>query len=406
MQTDAAELISRPPPSLTGTAAGLGVVFAALVGIGASLLSSPSGRTPILAVVATMTLGWLAIVWWSAKRIERQLSDNAGKSAEAPGRSVKIEHALTQAGIAAKWEIGTQRDELKKVRDLVKSAGQTISTSFDGLAAQTTRQRELVLTVTQGDLGSDASGTFGAFVRDTSTTLRAFVDNTVGNSHVAMEIVDRIDEVNSHFAEIRKDVHEIEAISKQTNLLALNATIEAARAGDAGRGFAVVADAVRDLSQRTNHFSSRIRDSVVGMETSIGLTEQKINAMASQDMTFALQAQSQVENTMGMLSQLNSKLGLTVRELGQIADRVTSDVHATVRTLQFEDITSQLVDHLEQRAGCLGEVIVALADAGAAQGEDPNAFDKLEQALGALKTLSERNPVGKGELGGGSVDLF
>ena len=66
--------------------------------------------------------------------------------------------------------------------------------------------------------------------------------------------------------EIRNNLGEIESISKQTNLLALNAAIEAARAGEAGRGFAVVADAVRDLSLRTNEFSTGIRASMIAME--------------------------------------------------------------------------------------------------------------------------------------------
>ena len=65
------------------------------------------------------------------------------------------------------------------------------------------------------------------FVAATSTTLHAFVDNTVNSSKAAMDLLEGMDGINTRLNEIRSLLGEIESISKQTNLLALNAAIEA-----------------------------------------------------------------------------------------------------------------------------------------------------------------------------------
>ncbi len=61
-----------------------------------------------------------------------------------------------------------------------------------------------------------------------------------------------------------------------------------------GRGFAVVADEVRDLSGRTTQFSQQISTLMESMQTSVHQTEQAIQRMAGQDMTFALNSKTQV----------------------------------------------------------------------------------------------------------------
>ena len=159
---------------------------------------------------------------------------------------------IAPASVTVQTEIAAFSPELQKVRQLIQEAGHTLEASFEGLAAQASRQQELSVSVAKG---SDDTVNFEKFVAATSSTLQAFVENTVNSGKAAMDLVEGMDDINKRVAEIRSFLAEIESISKQTNLLALNAAIEAARAGEAGRGFAVVADAVRDLSERTNQFT-------------------------------------------------------------------------------------------------------------------------------------------------------
>jgi methyl-accepting chemotaxis protein len=257
--------------------------LAIAIGLVMCLLAPASARWPVVASLALSWIAWNAFLWRSSARLE---GDSASHTAQVESdRHDDLLGLLAPVITLLNNEFGSFAEELDKARRLVQDAGTTLETSFNGIATQSSRQEELSLAVAKG---SDESSDFDRFIADTSTTLRAFVDNTVASSKVAMGLVEGMDEINDQLVAIRNDLGEIEAISKQTNLLALNAAIEAARAGEQGRGFAVVADAVRDLSLRTNQFSTRIRSSALAMEHSIHVAEERINSMASQDMNFAL----------------------------------------------------------------------------------------------------------------------
>jgi methyl-accepting chemotaxis protein len=68
---------------------------------------------------------------------------------------------------------------------------------------------------------------------------------------VMVDVVARMQEINTSAGRISEIIGVIDGIAFQTNILALNAAVEAARAGEQGRGFAVVASEVRSLAQRS-----------------------------------------------------------------------------------------------------------------------------------------------------------
>ena len=65
------------------------------------------------------------------------------------------------------------------------------------------------------------------------------------------DLLQAMDEIRMHSAQLTKVIKSINDIALQTNVLALNAAVEAARAGEAGKGFGVVATEIRALSERS-----------------------------------------------------------------------------------------------------------------------------------------------------------
>lgn len=307
-------------------------------------------------------------------------------------------------------QLDVMRADLDRVREILGSAIGGLIQSFTGMADQAMQQRELALRAAQGQASNEEEINFERFVKETGDTLQSFVESTIHSSRTGMILVERIDSVNQQISNVKQILGEIEGIAKQTNLLALNAAIEAARAGEAGRGFAVVADAVRDLSSRTSQFSNEIRVHMERVAHSISATEADINEMASKDMNFALQAKERVESTMREIAGVNAGVARMVDEIGGIAKSLSNDVDASVRSLQFQDITSQLIEHVQRRAHAVDLLVqklstVATHGQGGARPSHETAGE-LRASLEQARTMTARNPVSQTSVSAGEVDLF
>ena len=374
---------------------GVGATVLILAGF---LLLVPAAAQGAAALAVLATAGaWGGLMWWQARAGVREI-----EPAELPPEPATLDVAGADA---CREEVLEQcqavHADLERVRQIVGEAVAGLVRSFQGMAAQSGRQRDLVLRAATGKVGEDGKEiTFERFVQETEETLRSFVDSTIDSSRSGMVLVERIDGVKQQLGDVKKILGEIESIAKQTNLLALNAAIEAARAGEAGRGFAVVADAVRDLSGRTSQFSSEIRTHMQRVETSIHETEDDINRMASTDMNFALAAKARVEITMQEIAAVNTGVAALVDEIGGIARSLGRDVDDSVRRLQFHDMTAQLLEHVQRRAKAI-ELLLGRLGSQTARTGSVDLLAALEQSHG----MTARTPGSQSTAGAGDIPL-
>ena len=397
------------------------------VGMGWSLIVvatlfaiEPAARSaPIVFALLVLLAGWLI----AASFLSGASSADTEKSniSSRADREV-IEHssdAIVRVSTEFATQIAEMQSEVSRAQAIFGEAIGKLIGSFHYMNAQIQRQHQLGVNIVGGGSAGGAAADFQLFAHKTSDTLRQFVDSVIENSRVAMSLVEMTERITHQMREVRGMLGEIEGIAKQTNLLALNAAIEAARAGEAGRGFAVVADEVRDLSGRTNHFSQQIRGSLTKMQVTIEATEQAINKMAAQDMTFALTSKSDVEQAMLGIEQMNQRTGETIGELNQISDQVEAAVNQAIVSLQFQDMVTQLLGHVSRRLDVLDEVVgdeqkmaMALRDTS-----DPAStlqtlaglrehVEILSQKLSALKQGVQNNPVSQTGYASGDVELF
>ena len=110
---------------------------------------------------------------------------------------------------------------------------------------------------------------------------------------------------------------------------------------------------------------------------------------------------------MQSISEVNARIDAAVQEIAQIAGAVGTQVHAAVGSLQFQDITSQLVQHIECRSVAVRDAVQGLTGlALAAAPGIAGAQARLERSMQALNALSSRNPVANSQMASGLVDLF
>jgi len=402
----------------TGRKAGIyGVLWLVAVAGVAAMIDAGMRSGGFALVVVLLAGGWFAIAAAGGQTAQQTAAQADAGNAVGGARVALVDTAavLARCGDEFSTQFDATRGELSRAQQIFTDAIAKLIDSFNAMSAQARRQQELGMAIVGRQAGSEGVSDFEQFTKKTSLTLSSFVDSVVENSKLAMELVEMTDRISTQMRQILGMLGEIEGISKQTNLLALNAAIEAARAGEAGRGFAVVADEVRDLSGRTAHFSQQIRGLMQNMQSSINDTETAINKMAAQDMTFALQSKQDVENAMNNVEELNRHTGEVVVELNQIAAAFEVSVNQAVVSLQFQDMVTQLINHVSNRLGELRAVMVEVGGAGRAVGGDADAarIDRLRtQLAGAAAMLDriqhviENNPVKQQGFASGGVELF
>lgn len=362
--------------------------------------------------------GWMIVFLVTLRRFETSVSQEwKAADSEINELSLRTHELFTQLSAEFNQQLAVTNAEIGQIQNLLQDAIEKLLASFTGMEANTRKQQELALAMTAQQDNNSGTLNFEDFVQETSNTLTLFVDSTIETSKAGMALVGMIDNITADVDKIVGVLGEIEAISKQTNLLALNAAIEAARAGEAGRGFAVVADEVRSLSNRANHFSGEIRAHMDSVYQSVHAAERAISEMASRDMNFALRSKSTVQETMDEIRQLNNKMENTVDELSGIAGEVEGNVRTAVTSLQFQDMATQLLSHINTRIGNMGIMIhsiaeIPISEIGTGMGTRSECIRRLQRFHQAIEQASEvikhskHNPVSQSHMESGDIELF
>ncbi|WP_460862381.1 methyl-accepting chemotaxis protein [Rheinheimera gaetbuli] len=295
------------------------------------------------------------------------------------------------------------RDSILAINSTQNHAVETLTGSFSNLKSLTEFQSQEILKLLASDKTASGKTWMEEFATNTANTLERFVDTTVNMSASSMDLVEQVDKINSSVPDVLKALKDIDQIASQTNLLALNAAIEAARAGEAGRGFAVVADEVRSLSNRSAGFSEQIQKRLKDMADQIQRLTSDIGHVASQDVSYVMDAKKDVQQAMNQLVSKASDDKSHTEHLADNTQALQQALYDAIRGLQFGDINSQ---HLVYAAENLGFIQSHLAGLKSSEVVHVNA--DLHKKLQEMRQYREKrlNPVSASSVDGGDIDFF
>lgn len=234
----------------------------------------------------------------------------------------------------------TWNDNIGQVRQLL---GNNVSALFERFSSLTDRLQHTI-SRSEGVLGNNGIG-------DSLRAANSRLDEVTSAFHAAsgnrQQLMATVGHLNSYASELQSMSKHVQDIASQTNLLALNAAIEAARAGEYGRGFSVVADEVRKLSSLSAETGQRMVEKVgeitKAIQSTVGAADQ-LSAGEENNLRYLDEVAGQI---MQGLSANLDELTASSLELQQDTRTTQGDIQDIVVSLQFQDRTDQMLDHLQ-----------------------------------------------------------
>lgn len=388
-------------PSLLAGRPLAGVAASALA-LGLSLLWHPTWLAPLLVVLLTVV--------WIVETCHR--AEPAAEPVPAI-HAGPVREALEDVRGALVDELGHASRELHQGLGLLRDAVSELGGGFDGLSNKTALQQSLLKQIIEVQ---DGGVSIQDFASRTGDLLEHFVGMIVQMSRESLRIVYRIDGMAKEMDAVFGLLKNVNTIAEETNLLALNAAIEAARAGESGRGFAVVAGEIRNLASNSNQFNEQIGSHVERARAAMEQLRGLVGTMASQDLNVALSAKGGIDAMMAHVTESDARTSAVADQVVEINRGLGSDVSTTIRSLQFEDILSQLITQTRARLVELQEITADCTrdiEELACASMDAEALDerarRVRSRLAVQREkarLRSRGPALQSSMDAGEIELF
>ena len=393
-----------------------------------SIVSQPEY---LISIFVTNFVAWIVSVEVHEKNLHLQHNQSESSQLENPNTkmiSESIHEMIKRVNKMIDDSMGSVKNELGQIRDIISSSIISLNESFYGLNDDVSSQSGIISTLAgrldekNKKIGDDSKSlsqgniSISSFINKTSGLLKTYIETSVNNSKHSMDVVRSIDDLSKEMEAIFKFLNEVKQIADQTNLLALNAAIEAARAGEAGRGFAVVADEVRNLSLTSNKLNDEIKKCVTTAQVKLNDASKMVGDTASEDESQLMLSTKKVDEMMGSLSRLETFIHDAVLEAGAVNQNISDKTAIAIRNLQFEDIVRQVVIHADDKINLLSTFIQGFTSELCEIEECKNTRlanekmqgmrEKLDNISNKLVSLPGKKPALQNSMDEGGVELF
>jgi len=373
------------------------------------LVFSASSKLVLVALLSLSLLCWLYLLQlsWRKQREQTQVAEQQ----QHQQLSLKLKETITQFETILAEESGEIDENLLRIQALIGEAIQLLQTSFSSVMDNTTQQTEmsmaLVKQISSND-GSQEQMLIRNFILESDVILQRYVELLIQVSDKSIAAIHSIEDMNTRMEEMFNHLDDVQKLADQTNLLALNAAIESARAGEAGRGFAVVADEVRKLSHSSAELNEVIRSKVEDVKSRMRDVNGEVSAIANLDLNSAIEGKASIDAMLGQIEAINQDTSQVLDGLNLRAEQINQEIGNAIRALQFEDIVTQLSQHIQQRMAHINELtaLVQSETADVIKPEGKSQTDTIQAVRARYLELNVSQKVTQSNMDEGDVELF
>ena len=175
--------------------------------------------------------------------------------------------------------------------------------------------------------------------------------------------------------------------------------------------FIAISDGVRDLSEHTGKFSQQVHQLIENVRNTLASSERAAGNRATGAANPVVQSNQHVQAMMGDLIAFNDTVAQNALELNAINSKVEQNVLVVISTLQFQDMSSQLIEHARMRMAALQEIANEMG-----RGRDSSSHREYMEQIAAYNRLLQKhvasldrqksNPVAQKNFGTGDIELF
>jgi len=123
-----------------------------------------------------------------------------------------------------------------------------------------------------------------------------------------------------------------------------------------------------------------------------------------------------MDEMMVEMEQTNQRVEVELQRVSGISEMISHDVGVALQSMQFEDMTNQLLEHLQKRIDALRGFSEGYASLrrdfdiikheGVDLDEHFNRLRSVMEIAHELTEKTERNPVHQEDMGDGDIDFF
>ncbi len=321
----------------------------------------------------------------TAQEVEEMVAENEEFHSFTEDKQQSTHLVLNYTASALPVHIGQMNQVVDSTEAAALSLGDNFSSLLDQINLNIENSQKIQITLLAHDDGLISR------LKGSEHVLEALEDSCLHHSQKSSQLHEQFQEFRRHSEVINILADKIQDIAATTNLLALNAAIEAARAGEHGRGFAVVADEVRNLSKQSTDTGEEIRASLHNFAQVMDDYEESITDFVTGQETMFEGFKSQMDSLTGELDDDIDLLNGSLQGLVTDTESVQTSIADVMVSLQFQDTTRQILEHVQQD---LEKITSDIRDLDLLiENNDSEESRKLEENIASRYTMASEREV-------------